>query len=185
MPTKEADALNDELIRLTESALRSDVIDVAEATPLRQDTGFGLRFRTQRDKETGEPIRMRFFRVRQSWKGLALSLAAMAWSILRQTLPVFPALGIIKTIWDNLVTLDHEKDATAIHTYEALLKAKKKLGKSKDWPTTAMVSGELTAEVSAVDGLVALLQHGVIDIDRWAAAADAYNEPGNRWKITW
>jgi len=187
LPAEQVDVLNDELLKLTREDLSAQIASEQEATIHRTDRGFGLRFRTVRDQATGEPTKMRFFRVTQSWKSMALALAALAWSVLAHTLPIFPVIGICRTIWENLIKLDATKDKPAISAYEAVLKARKSLEEknSPAWPTLTDVQAQMAAGESALEGLLALQLRGLVAVAEWGGAPDKFQTDSNRWKITW
>jgi hypothetical protein len=133
------------------------------------------------------PNKMRFFKVKSAWNTLAINLVGFVISIAAlQPSAVVPALNIVKSVYDNLVTLKSPDDDVAMKLFESLIKlravAATELGNSNSAISAAKLINELG--VSKDDVFIALgrlKELGLIEPE-WAALVGDIKNPGNNWK---
>jgi hypothetical protein len=188
LPSDTADALNDILVQLYEK-LPDETLSIDRETIPAGLTGYGMRWRTITDQGTGQPVKMRFFRVKEAGATIAINVVGLAIAIAIAMLSpggITNALNIGKAVYDNVVTLERDHDRAAMRCYEAivLFRAKAAVAGTRLQPTVgdiAPLAG--LSDQEALKAVRTLAGHKIVLVADWGGAQGDLDHPGNRWKI--
>jgi hypothetical protein len=190
LPEDKAAHLNDALAQFFGDSRLADDITVASdlAAPASAD-GFGWKIGSKRDGAVTK--KARFFRAKSVWKvqaasliGISLAIALVPVNPFAPASAVGPLFTLLATAWDSFITLERPKDADAIDTYEALLKAELESPTSDRRGATATETHEHSSVSSFAKTLTALKylrDIRLIDVVAWEDQAGNFDLPGNRW----
>ncbi|SAL79919.1 hypothetical protein AWB71_06006 [Caballeronia peredens] len=154
---------------------------------------FGMRIgRTTKPGET-LPAKMRFFRVSPSWQSLSINLIGLGLAIaLVSPTAVVPALNIVKTCFDGLVTLERDNDADAMTCFEAVIRWRVENAQEDAtlWPTLpeiiaqfdSLPNNNILDREKTLTALKRLEKLGIVTVAKWAATAGDMDQENNQWK---
>lgn len=193
MSAKNRSELNDRLVALF-SSLPSTLVQVTEDEPTPKALK-SYEMRLGRSTKPGSPLpdKMRFFRVKPAWQTLAINVIALGIAVaIASPAGVVPALTIVKTCFDNLVTLERDGDQDSMLCYEAIVRWKMANVTSPSDATARQIAEQCAELPGNVDldpartlaALKRLEELGLLTVSKWGGSAGNLDEENNQWKTT-